>query len=110
SMPAGAPPKDAFLRQEALPEGAALGLSAIREVEIGDKSLWVIGGRRLDEEFMASLELPAGMRAMLYRNLAKGFSPQLLVAPPGSVREPKKLAALIEKVQEQPEEATAVLH
>jgi len=110
SRPASAPPKDAFLRQEALPEGAALGLSAIREVEIGDKSLWVIGGRRLDEEFMASLELPAGMRAMLYRNLAKGFSPQLLVAPPGSVREPKKLAALIEKVQEQPEEATAVLH
>ena len=107
---ASVPPKDAFLRQEALPEGAALGLSAIREVEIGDKSLWVIGGRRLDEEFMASLELPAGMRAMLYRNLAKGFSPQLLVAPPGSVREPKKLAALIEKVQEQPEEATAVLH
>jgi len=110
SRPASVPPKDAFLRQEALPEGAALGLSAIREVEIGDKSLWVIGGRRLDEEFMASLELPAGMRAMLYRNLAKGFSPQLLVAPPGSVREPKKLAALIEKVQEQPEEATAVLH
>ena len=103
-------PKDAFLRQEALPEGAALGLSAIREVVIGDRSLWVIGGRKLDEEFMASLELPAGMRAMLYRNLAKGFSPQLLVAPPGSVREPKKLAPLIEKVQEQPEEATAVLH
>ena len=71
----------AFLRQEELPDGAALSLSAIRRVEVGDKPIYVIGGRRLDQDFMASLELPAGMRAMLYRNLAKGFSAPLLVAP-----------------------------
>jgi two-component system nitrogen regulation sensor histidine kinase NtrY len=110
SLPAGAPPRGAFLRQEEIPDGAALGLSAMREVEVGDKPLWVIGGRRLDKEFLGSLELPAGMRAMLYRNLTKGFSPQFLVAPSGSVREPAKLAPLIGQVQRQRQEVTALLH
>jgi hypothetical protein len=81
ALPNGAPPKDAFLRQEELPDGAALSLSAIRRVQVGDKPVYVIGGRRLDQGFMGSLELPAGMRAMLYPNLAKGFSAALLVTP-----------------------------
>ena len=59
---------------------------------------------------MASLELPAGMRAMLYRNLAKGFSAPLLIAPAGSVQQPALLAPLIEQVQQQRQEATALLH
>ena len=71
--------RTAFLRQEELPDGAALSLSAIRQVQVGDNPLYVIGGRRLDKDFIGSLELPAGMRAMLYPNLAKGFSPTLLV-------------------------------
>ncbi len=110
SLPAGAPPKGAFLRQEELPDGAALGLSAIREVEVGDRPLWVIGGRRLDKEFLGSLELPAGMRAMLYRNLTKGFSPQLLVTPSGSMQQPEKLAALIGQAQQQRQEVRTLLH
>jgi signal transduction histidine kinase len=110
SLPAGLPPKAAFLRQEELPDGAALSLSAIRQVEVGDKPLYVIGGRRLDKDFMGSLELPAGMRAMLYRNLAKGFSPQLLIAPSGSVQPPNLLAPLIEQVQQQRQEVTALIH
>ena len=114
SFPAGAPPKGAFLRQEELPDGAALALSAIREVEVGDRPLLVIGGRRLDNEFLGSLELPSGMRAMLYRNLARGFSPQLLISPSGSVREPEKLAPLIRQVQaqqaQQRQEVSALLH
>lgn len=114
SLPGGVPPKSAFLRQEELPDGAALALSAIREVEVGDRPLLVIGGRRLDNEFLGSLELPSGMRALLYRNLARGFSPQLLISPSGSVREPEKLAPLIRQVQTQPaqqrQEISALLH
>ncbi len=107
SLPAGAPPRGAFLRQEDLPDGAALSLSAIRQVEVGEKPIYVIGGRRLDQNFMASLELPAGMRAMLYRNLAKGFSAPLLVGPSGNAQQ---LAPLIEQVQQHQQEATALLH
>lgn len=115
SLPANPPGKGAFLRQEELPDGAALGLSAIRQVEIGDNPVWVIGGRRLDEDFLATLELPAGMRVMLYRNLAKGFSPQFLITPSHDVRDAKKLAPLIEQIQMEPSgqprrEATALLH
>ena len=110
SWPAGAPPKGAFLRQEDLPEGAALSLSALRQVEVGDKPIYVMGGRRLDQDFMASLELPAGMRAMLYRNLAKGFSAPLLVGPSGNAQQVALLAPLIEQVQQHQQEATALLH
>jgi signal transduction histidine kinase len=110
SLPAGALSPAAFLRQEELPDGVALSLSAIRRVEVGDKPIFVIGGRRLDQDFMASLELPSGMRAMLYRNLARGFSAPLLIAPAGDPRQPALLAPLIEQVQQQRQEATALLH
>jgi two-component system nitrogen regulation sensor histidine kinase NtrY len=109
-LPLGSPSQDAFLRQENLPDGVTLSLSAIRQVQIGDKPLYVIGGRRLDKDFMGSLELPAGMRAILYPNLAKGFYPELLVAPSGSVPQAQRLAPLIEQVQAQRQEATSLLH
>jgi len=110
SLPLGSPPKDAFLRQEELPDGVSLSLSAIRRVEVGDKPLYVIGGRRLDKDFMRSLELPAGMRAILYPNLAQGFYPDLLIAPSASVQQPQLLAPLVMQVQQQRQEATALLH
>jgi two-component system, NtrC family, nitrogen regulation sensor histidine kinase NtrY len=110
SMPAGAPPEGAVLRQEELPDGAALSLSSIRAVEVGDRPLWVIGGRRLDKEFLGSLELPTGMRAMLYRNLSRGFSPDLLVTPSGGIQQAEKLAPLISQAQQQRREVSALLH
>lgn len=111
SLPSGPPPSKAtFLRQDELPDGAALSLSAIRQVPVGDNPLYVIGGRRLDKDFIGSLELPAGMRALLYSNLAKGFSPALLVAPAGGVQQPSFLAPLIAQVQQQRQEATALIH
>lgn len=110
SLPADPLPKDAFLQQQELPQGSALSLSAIRQVQVGDKPLYVIGGRRLDKDFMGSLELPAGMRAMLYLNLGKDFSAALLVTPSGNVQQPHLLAPLVEQVQQQRQEATALLH
>jgi two-component system nitrogen regulation sensor histidine kinase NtrY len=109
SLPS-APPKDAFLRQEDLPDGSALGLCAMREISGGDKPLYVIGGRRLDKDFLSTLELPAGTRAMLYQNLGSAFSPQLLIDPSGSVQEPARLAPLIQQVQQRPRETGALVH
>ncbi|MGH9536367.1 MAG: ATP-binding protein [Terriglobales bacterium] len=110
SLPPGTASKDAFLRQEELPDGAALSLAAIRPVEIGERPLLVIGGRRLDKDFLESLELPAGMRAMLYRNLARGFSPEMLVTASDVPQSLSQLAPLIEQVQRQRQEASALLH
>lgn len=111
SMPIDQPtPKDAFLQQEQLPEGAALGLSAVREVNSGDKRLYVIGGRRVDQTFLASLDLPAGMRAMLYRNLTPGFSTQQLEDASGNVSQADRLALLIQAVQLQKKEMVELVH
>jgi two-component system nitrogen regulation sensor histidine kinase NtrY len=109
ALPASAP-KDAFLRQEELPEGAALGLSAIRPIQVGDQPLYVIGGRRVDKDFLASLELPAGMRVMFYQNLAGGFSPQLLISASGTAPQPERVTPLIQQVRRQPQEASEVVH
>ena len=55
----------AFLRREELPDGVALSLTAVRTQTVGDKSVYIIGGRRLDQNFLATLVLPTGMRALL---------------------------------------------
>jgi two-component system, NtrC family, nitrogen regulation sensor histidine kinase NtrY len=57
----------AFLKREDLEEGVALALMAVRVVRVADTRLYIVGGRRLDREFLASLVLPAGMRALLYQ-------------------------------------------
>jgi two-component system, NtrC family, nitrogen regulation sensor histidine kinase NtrY len=95
----------AFLKKEELPEGTALAMSAVRAVSGGnDRSLYVIGGRRLAQNFLSSLVLPAGMRAMLYRNLEPGFVPAALTEATGAVEHADLLAPLIEQVQKQPQQ------
>lgn len=102
--------KGAFLRKEELPDGAALSLSAIREVTVGEKPLSVLGGRRIDKDFLASLELPAGMRALFYQNSAAGFSSALLIDPSGTLKQPDRIAPLVERIQRQPGETTETIH
>jgi two-component system nitrogen regulation sensor histidine kinase NtrY len=101
---------EAFLKREELPDGAALGVFAIREVRVGEKPLFVVGGRRLDRNFLARLEPPPGMRAMLYQNLENGFSPQFLIDSSGPVQLADSLFPLIQQVQQQSREVTAFIH
>jgi two-component system nitrogen regulation sensor histidine kinase NtrY len=91
--------KAAFLKREDLSDGPALGMFAMRAINIADKPLFVIGGRRLDRDFIASLDLPDGMRAFLYLNLDLGFSAEHLIDPSGTLQQPERLRALIERVQ-----------
>jgi signal transduction histidine kinase len=99
-----------FLKKEDLPEGAALGLFAIRPSPIFEKSLYVLGGVRLDREFLSSLELPVGMRALFYQNLEPAFSSQWLIGPDGRVPQGEKFAGLIQRVQQQREEISETIH
>ena len=109
-VPARPLPKDAFLQKVDLPDGAALGLCAAREINLADKPVLVIGGRRLDKDFLASLELPAGMRAMFYQNLGGPFSRQNLIDASGTLRDADALAPLIGELQQKPEERIVLLH
>lgn len=108
-IPFSSIPKDAFLKQEELPDGAALGLFAVREVDMGEKRLFVIGGRRLDKNFLASLELPSGMRAMFYQNLGAGFSPQFLIDASGTLPQPDRIAPIVQRIQQQQRETTTLV-
>jgi two-component system nitrogen regulation sensor histidine kinase NtrY len=92
------------LKKEELPEGVALSVSVVRTNSVGDKSLYVIGGRRLDQDFLASLVLPAGMRALLYRNLEPAFSPTALTDSGGVVQQPELFQPIIEQLQKQPQQ------
>ena len=76
----------AFLKQEELQDSTALGLFAVRATRVGERPVYVIGGRRLDQSFLSTLDLPADMRALLYQNRGDHFSPDLLVDPAGGGR------------------------
>jgi two-component system nitrogen regulation sensor histidine kinase NtrY len=110
------PSADPFLKEEETPAGPALGLFAIRAVAAGDRKLYVIGGIRLDKTFLASLELPAGMRVLLYENVDRDkFMPDHLIGAADSKIDPQEFAHLIRQVQQSnaqqnPAEAGAVIH
>jgi two-component system nitrogen regulation sensor histidine kinase NtrY len=92
-----------FLRKEELPDGVALSLTVVRTLAGGnDKEMYIIGGRRLDQNFLASLVPPAGTRALLYRNLEQGFVPSSLTDVNGSFEQADRLRPLIEEIQKQP--------
>jgi signal transduction histidine kinase len=91
-----------FLRKEELPDGVALSLTVVRMLSGGnDKSMYIIGGRKLDQNFLASLVPPAGMRALLYRNLEPGFVATALTDVNGTFDQADRLAPLIQQIQKQ---------
>jgi signal transduction histidine kinase len=106
-------PEAPFLKEEETPSGSALGLFAVRAVAVGDRKLYVIGGIRLDRTFLSSLELPAGMRVMIYENLDHGgtqFSGAHLVTTGDAIQDGQELAPLITQLQRGPRDASAIIH
>jgi two-component system nitrogen regulation sensor histidine kinase NtrY len=95
----------AFLKREDLADGAALSLTTVRSVSGGnDKNLYIVGGRRLDQNFLSTLVLPSGMRAFLYVNLDPAFSPAaLLSGVKDGVEQPERLQPVIDQIRRQPQ-------
>jgi signal transduction histidine kinase len=93
----------AFLKKEELPDGVALSLTVVRTLPVGDKNFYIIGGRRLDQNFLASLVLPAGMRTLLYRNVEPGFVATALTDANGETAQADRFAPIIEQIQRSPE-------
>jgi two-component system, NtrC family, nitrogen regulation sensor histidine kinase NtrY len=101
-----------FLKKEDLPDGAALALTAVRSVSGGnDKNLYIVGGRRVDQNFLSKLVLPSGMRALLYVNLEPGFiSAALLSDGKTGVDRPDLLQPMIDQVRKQPQQMVETIH
>ena len=97
--------QSAFLKLEELQDSTALGLIAVRTVQVGEHPVYVVGGRRLDKSFLSALDLPPDMRALLYQNREDRFSPNLLIDPatatdvPSTKYPPDRFEPLIDGVK-----------
>jgi two-component system, NtrC family, nitrogen regulation sensor histidine kinase NtrY len=111
SFPAAAD-QTAFLKQEDLQDGTALGLFAVRATRVGEHPVYVIGGRRLDKTFLSGLDMPVGMRALLYQNRGERFAAELLVDPSATEnkRPADKLEPLVDAVRQSKQEMTSLVH
>jgi len=98
--------RSAFLHAIELPRGFDLGLFAVRAIGSGDRSLAVIGGRRLDQEFLKTLAVAPGMRVLLFRNVEPDVARQQLIDANGEVANAAPLAPLIARVRQSGREAT----
>ena len=99
-------PVGAFLTKVDTQNGPEIGLMAVSTVRVGDNNLYVVGGERLGKEFLGSLVLPAGMRALLYLNLDPSFDGTNLVDQSGSVTQAERFAPFIEQERNDPRPQT----
>ena len=102
--------RDAFLKKVETPDGPELGLIAVSVLSVGNSNLYTAGGERLGKSFLASLSLPAGMRALLYVNLDAKFSPRNLTGVNGPVAQADRFAPLVASELQQPREITITIH
>jgi two-component system, NtrC family, nitrogen regulation sensor histidine kinase NtrY len=100
----------AFLKREEIQDSTALGLFAVQAAVMSEHPVYVVGGRRLDKNFLSALDLPADMRVLLYQNRSEKFSSDSLLDPsamgnsPGAAQLADKFAPLIESVRQSNQE------
>lgn len=110
---AAANDRPAFLKQEELQNGSELGLFAVRTASVGEHPIYVIGGRRIDRNFLTSLDAPPGMRVLLYQNRGEQFESDLLIdLDPVATRNlhpAGKLEPLVDSVRRSKQEESSVV-
>jgi two-component system nitrogen regulation sensor histidine kinase NtrY len=110
TTPAATVPAGAFLKREELPDGPSLGLFAVRVAHVGEQPLYVLGGERLDQGFLSTLDIPAGTRVLLYQNLDAKWNPKSLFDLNGPAAGVDKLAPLVAHVRDTLQESQEVIH
>ncbi|MGP0017303.1 MAG: sensor histidine kinase [Candidatus Sulfotelmatobacter sp.] len=107
--------QDAFLKREELQDSTALGLFAVRATRVGEHPVYVVGGQRLDRNFLSALDLPADMRVLLYQNRGDHFSADSLLDPSNTgtgsdvARPIEKFAPLINAVRQYNQEMSGIV-
>jgi signal transduction histidine kinase len=110
AIPSAVGSAGAFLKREELPNGSSLGLFAIRATHVGEQPLYVIGGERLDQGFLSTLEIPVGTRVLLYQNLDSRWNPRSLLDLNGPASGAERMAPLVEEVRRSGQEHQAVIY
>jgi signal transduction histidine kinase len=93
----------AFLKREELPTEVVVSLCSVRTQPNAPKPFYIIGGKRLDRNLLASLVLPAGMRAIIYTNLDPSFQAASLLGEKVDADQAERFAPLVEQLQKQPQ-------
>jgi signal transduction histidine kinase len=118
-----------FLKTEDLPDGGStLGTFAIREVSRSEfasgQPVLLLGGKRLDNSFLADLPVAPGMQIGLYRDADQGpsneqpslgpdgaaFDPKHLIGVGGEVPNADRYGSLIKSVIRSGQQASAILY
>ena len=113
-----------FLKSEDLPDGAvALGMFCMRGVHLSDASsapIRILGGKRLDQSFLADLPTAPGMVISLYSehpSNASGFSQSLpafdaarLLTATGTTPNASRYQALIDSARKSGQQTSAILY
>jgi two-component system, NtrC family, nitrogen regulation sensor histidine kinase NtrY len=118
-----------FLKREELPNGAdALGLFAVRAVRGAEPAVHLIGGKRLDQSFLADLPVAPGMQIYLYgeagpdahpdsqvdspstTNAGAAFDPRRLVSAGGEVPSAARYQVLIDTARNTGQQSSAILY
>ncbi|HEX6505206.1 MAG TPA: ATP-binding protein [Terriglobales bacterium] len=100
-------PKRAYLKEENLPQGSALGLFAVQPATGGE--LFVAGGKRLDKNFLETLDLPVGTRALLYENVGPAFSAEHVIDSSEKEEGTEKIEPIVREVLCDGKEHTATV-
>jgi two-component system, NtrC family, nitrogen regulation sensor histidine kinase NtrY len=122
--PAANGPQSAFLKSEEMPDGAiALGLFARRGVYLSDVSnapIHIIGGKRLDQSFLADLPTAPGMTISLYSEhtsnasavsrSSPAFDAARLLTATGPAPNASRYQALIDSARNSGQQTSAILY
>jgi two-component system, NtrC family, nitrogen regulation sensor histidine kinase NtrY len=105
------PNRKPFLKEESLPDGSSqIGLFAVRSVRGGEKTTYLVGGTRLDREFLMSLPALVGTQIFLYRNFSTDFNPHYLAGVKGDVDNAAPYESLINQSRTSAQDSNAVVY
>ena len=114
-----------FLKREDLPEGnSELGLFAVRDVRGAEPAVRLLGGKRLDQSFLADLPVAPGMQVGLYTDADDGaaggqsttasrstaFDAHRLIGANGELPGAPEYQGLIETARKSGQRSSAVLY
>jgi signal transduction histidine kinase len=115
----------AFLKREELPDGSStLGLFAVRPIRGAEPTVRLMGGKRLDQSFLADLPVAPGMQVGLYNerelsadanhgsdsNSPVAFDPKQLVGTNGDVSGADRYQPLIVSALKTGQQASGIVY
>jgi signal transduction histidine kinase len=106
-----------FLKREELPDGGSdLGLFAVRGVGSAEPEVKLVGGRRLDQSFLADLPAAPGMQVALYSeqgdsgSSTTAFDSKRMVSASGEFSGAQRYASLIDQARKSGQQASGIVY